>query len=242
MKINKYTYLRVQGNESVEDRSSILEPNIDFIDDNSLIIREEQNNVSKYIKFDNITHYNDYVKLSKRKRYDHEVIFEWRKQKPHFDIDGGNAKLLEEIKEGISSVFDYLYNMEPVICDCDSSDETKFSHHLIVTNVCFENQNECKYFYNVLKTHLINAEMAIIDPGMMSKCHNLRLAGSYKGTRVKHIPHNYTFADTVVSNCKGIPVLPLVSEEKEYAPVDIKEVPKEEYLKQYLSVSDSQSK
>lgn len=203
MEINtvaKYKYLFAEGNET-KPTNDILEHN-ESITENSLIIRDEYQ--YRYIHFNNV---EEYQQVYLGTHLNHEVISDWRKQKPRFDIDSGDNKLLEDIIEAIQSTFDYRYDTDPIICDCDSSSKDKFSHHLIITNVCFVNQTEFKWFCKKLKKDLTDNQAKCIDWAICNSNHNLRLANSTKDRRQKKIPAGFTFGDTVVCNCKDLSVL-----------------------------------
>lgn len=187
----------------------------------SLVVREQtqrRDKTSRYMVFETIEEYRLAYHLNAAEHLNHEVILEWQPQKLKFDLDSGDTDKLEEIKMYIEMVFTDIYpnNNPPIICDCSSSSATKFSHHLIITNCCLENGKECKHFYEQLKKQLKEDSqedlIACIDWSVNKKTQNLRLAYSTKEGRKKRIPTGFTFEDTLVTNTKGLPMLPKLAD------------------------------
>ena len=93
--LGEYKYILIEDGR--EPRECIENKYMD-ISDKNLIIRDEIRN--KYRIYQDLEAYEkDYPYLEEH--LTHEVIFGYRKQKPKFDIDGGNEETYEKILEGI---------------------------------------------------------------------------------------------------------------------------------------------
>jgi len=180
--------------------ADILELN-ETLTDNSLIIRDER--INKYICFESVAVFEK--KYNGDDHTVHEVIMGWMKQRPKFDIDSGDINSLEEIIEHLESSFIDNYDLVPDIVRCSSSNDEKFSYHLIIRNCYFENNIEAKWFYDQFKKSLPVNLQQHVDWTVNKRIQCFRILGSVKNGRVKRaIDKKNGLYDTLITTISGI--------------------------------------
>lgn len=127
------------------DESEVLEKR-EEIKKHSFIIRDEYR--GGFIHFDCLASYNKQYQFTEY--LTHEMIFEHQVQKPKFDMDGGDIAKYNTIKETTETVFYETYNIVPEFIECDSSNDYKFSRHIIICNAAFTNSAEAAHFYSLV--------------------------------------------------------------------------------------------
>jgi hypothetical protein len=101
-----YKYLYVEEGREAES----LENN-EKLTPTSLVIRDEKKGV--FMHFESLA---DYASVYAGTEYlTHEVIFSWQKQRPKFDIDGGDASLFDDILMNIEAFFWETFEIAPEI-------------------------------------------------------------------------------------------------------------------------------
>ena len=220
--LGEYKYILIEDGR--EPRECIENKYMD-ISDKNLIIRDEIRN--KYRIYQDLEDYEkDYPYLEEH--LTHEVIFGYRKQKPKFDIDGGNEETYEKILEGIKEEFLKEYEIKINYVEYDSSNEKTFSRHIVVTNVLFANSKEADNFTKKKLSKLDKYKN--LDKGINKMIQNFRMPGSVKNGRKKEPFGVYMWEDGIVSiNNEEIPILEeKIREEKE--DYKIEEIDKEKEL------------
>ena len=219
----KYTYLFQSPNDKKPAKDCL--DNNESIGKNSFIVRDEH--IKKFMLFDNIRDYkkayHTQTKNGLQKHLTHEVILSWQKQKPKFDIDGGSQEEHETLIEYIRECFIATYDYNPKIVFIPSINtiegETKISTHLVITDVCFANVREAYNFTeNILRKELCDSENLILDNvNKSTQNYRLPLTINTKGRYLKCEVD--TFDSLIVTNCEGIPVLPLIMKEDDLTPI-----------------------
>lgn len=141
-------------------------------------------------------------------------------QKVKFDIDAKKTELdaanltREELWSAVvggitnwTSTFTglSLTDAASILAIADSSDETKFSRHVVVTSYYVPNFEYALSFAQWVYDHLPSEFQPFMDMKVYKKSQNLRMLGSSKGTRVKRALTNHKSADfmfTVTADCK----------------------------------------
>ena len=207
----QYNYLLASPNDD-KPKEYILELN-EYLTENSLLIRDET--INKFMVFESPEHYQNVY--SNKVHLCHEIIMGHQKQKPKFDIDGGTESDFDDILEYIIAVFDETYHVNPDIIICDSSNDKKFSKHIIIANYCFANNIEAKWFNEILKSVIECMPCSqYIDFSVNKYVQNFRIQGSTKqsadGPRTK--TSNRSLIDTLITQTKNCKLLPLKAEYK----------------------------
>lgn len=211
-KLNRFTYLFKQVDKPELDYDCV-EGNICLLA-TSIIIKDETVLPFKYIHFD---HPDDYKRcFSDIEVYNtHEVILYNMRQKPKFDIDGGEDKNHGNIINAIYKAFEDNYGMWPDIRVIDSvntdPNEKKLSRHIIITNYAFEDTSEARYFTEQCVRPLLSTEDSKCLDDVNKKTQNFRIVGSTntKGRRLELGFNNLT--DTLVTYAEGLPILPRIA-------------------------------
>ena len=103
------------------------------------------------------------------------------KQKPKFDMNSGNEAQYKELLELIETAFVETYTLVPKFVHCDSSNENKFSRHIIINNAYFANSREADYFTSqILKLLLSDDLCKCLNFGVNKTTQNFRTPGSIK--------------------------------------------------------------
>jgi hypothetical protein len=145
--MNGYKYLLI---DEERDAADCLEAN-EHIEVGNILICDEKTGM-----FHKFELYNEYEAAYSEGPYlTHEVILSWMKQKPKFDMDSGTPALYTDLLETIETAFEETYGLIPEFIHCDSSNETKFSRHIIVNNAHFINSQEADHFTNVVLKPLL---------------------------------------------------------------------------------------
>ena len=160
--------------------------------------------------FDSVVNFTSwlYNKVPGKEWTFHEVIREDTIQKVRFDIDIELKDLtsryrlvphqqppLKELGERVQSslikaiqiVIPHI-DLSRDILICDSTDETKFSRHVILPNHSTADSNNALEYFKMIIRHCSPEAIQFIDEGVYSSKHNLRLLGSVKtGTRRRKV-------------------------------------------------------
>lgn len=136
----------------------------------------------------------------------HEVVPGGHRQRPKFDIDGGDERTYSVILHAIVDLFAELYGVNAYnqMMECDSSSDTKFSRHIIVKGYCFEDENDARAFTRILTQRLPPNIHPHLDSQVNSANHCFRLLGSVKtdangDRRVKRVLYWGELRDTLVT-------------------------------------------
>ena len=170
---NRWECLEWAINERIEDK-------------NGLIIWDKNKGVFKVYK--TLEDYSEEYPYESNHNT-HEVIFGYQKQKPKFDMDKGNEEKYERILKGIGEAFKKEYNIEISEVVYDSSNNEKFSRHIVISNVVFANSREADYFTKtILKGYIKDDEdYKCLDKGVNKTTQYLRMPGSVKEGRKKRV-------------------------------------------------------
>lgn len=203
-----YHYLIAGDGKPAEE---VFECN-EFIADGNLIIRDAtMENPGVFRKFESIAQYlarypEDSIHLT------HEVIPAHMIQKIKFDIDGGNKELFKDFLEIVEAAMVETYDCIPEFVICDSSDSTKFSRHILINNVAAQNTSEVAYFAQQIVKPMTSEELkSAIDWDVYKGNQCFRTVGSTKDGRLMKVAKPHTRADTFVTLCRGLKVLPLIA-------------------------------
>lgn len=224
MNIPEYFYLKHDPTDPKRKDSDVMEDKEKYTMDSLVVQIEYPNKTLKYVHYRNIAEYISRFNDTE-KHLTHEVIYGWRLQKPKFDIDGGTQEDHDNILEMIQTAFIDHYDIEPQIAIIPSVNtdptETKVSAHIIVTNVAFENSLEAKYFTEELLRPMLTVNESKLVDSVNKATQNFRLPLTInnKGRRLK-IPVGYKFHDLIVTNVRGLPILPKKSVYVPYVPTD----------------------
>ncbi len=155
-----------------------------------------------YSEFDELGDFTNYVNRME-KWSAHEVILDG-KQKPHFDLDITRDtydksidkaidiiphNILNNLTENIIIVLKRL-NIEISFNDIiifDSSDEHKYSYHMIINNYYHNNNLEAREFFNLVIKQMDPTYIEYLDSGVYKRTQNFRMPGSYKVSNGKYI-------------------------------------------------------
>lgn len=180
-----------------------------------IITRDESTN--RFITYESYQLFEDTYKLMLN-RHIHEVIT--GDQKLRFDIDGDAAAHeifakpnifggtnWDDFIRDIQMAFELTYDIDlPYhnIVICDSSDETKFSRHIIIDGYYVTDNHEAKSFMSFVCKALPDEVLKYIDTGVYKSVQNLRIAGSTKvgSNRVKSIISKHTLMQSIVTYVK----------------------------------------
>lgn len=209
--IKEFTYLY---HKEGRDESECLDKNCNIIPGKSIIIKDDKR--GKFMVFES---YEDYYEYYKGKQFlTHEVIMSWMKQKPKFDLDGGNKEIYDDFIEIVEAAFLETYDVEPRFVVCDSSGKGiddqgkeyyKFSRHVIVSNYAFSNSREANWFTNEIIKPMCSSKIAeYVDWNVNKLTQNFRTPGSIKEGRQKKVHKLSKPQDAMITLCDGLPVLP----------------------------------
>lgn len=183
-----------------------------------IIVRDESDPTAKlYRRIETIDEYYKIYVLPNKTHFVHEVINGRNPYKAVFDIDvdtdkeefkdmddAKGRKLVENIIECIKLMFESEYRdeidyekLEYVICNSSGPDidpeepnivpKYKPSYHIIFPYILFPNWAEAAAFTKKLRES--DECCKLIDAGVNSVCHNLRILGSTKRGRTKRIDY-----------------------------------------------------
>ena len=170
-----------------------------IFDRNNFIVSMDWSNDDKLTKifssFIDYIHFYNYMNKFHEKHF-YEVIM--GKQKPHFDIDGGNITeellnaIIDSLCVAIKKVLTNLnYNIDnkQLLVYKSTNSEKKKSSHVVVNGLYHDNNKEAKYFYNLVIEHVQDEYKPYIDPAVYSSCQQFRILGSSKlnTDRVKYL-------------------------------------------------------
>lgn len=218
MAMKSYKYLFHSPDDiNARPKSECLESN-ETITKSSIIIRDEH--IGKFICFESLKQYKDAYHIATKKglqkHLTHEIILSPFNQKPKFDIDGGDENNHGLIIQQIEISFMLTYNRAPEIAYIESVNtapgETKISSHVVITNYCFANSKEANHFTEKILRPALGAEESAILDNINKSTQNYRmvLTTNKKGRYLKYDVAD--FDKTVVTNCDGIEVLPLIAD------------------------------
>jgi len=214
---NEYIYLFKKEDEPGSDLESGEQ-----IEAGNIVIRDELK--LKYMKFNS---YEEYEATYKDRNYlNHEVILGWM---PKFDLDGGNEQDYADLKECVETAFVETYDVVPQFVECNSSNENKFSRHLIVKNVAFANAREADWFTKEVLKVLVNDDVkAALDWQVNKVTQNFRTPGSVKpDSRKKRVHTPATYRDAFITVLDGAQILPLKVPIIKHADIDIPDMTKD---------------
>lgn len=184
-----------------------------------LIVRDESK--QQFITFDSYDIFESWYKYIDIKTH-HEVIT--GNQKLRFDIDGDKKAheifnntldhftptktVWDEFIDILGSIFITEYDIElpkESIIVCDSSDENKFSRHIIINGFYVSDHKEANRFAKKFYEGWPEYIQTYIDKGIYKSTQNFRIAGSHKvgSNRVKKILTKHSLADTMITNIDG---------------------------------------
>lgn len=163
-----------------------------------------------------------YLNDPNRSKHLHEVIRGNRKiffdiDAPQTDLDALyiNRKDLQEevlfyIKWHFTSVYAIDLQDKDIII-CDSSDDHKFSQHIIITNYYVMNNNEAAKFAAEVKVFVQTHYRQFIDDAVYKPLQFLRLPNMQKvnSARIKRIITEHKEEDAFISQCAGCKQLPM---------------------------------
>lgn len=188
-----------------------------------IVVRDEsEHNCIKV--YDNMHEYiNDPVRSSCL----HEVIRGNRKiffdiDATQIDLDAANvtrenlqAEVIFYLKWNFKAAFNIDLHDDLVII-CDSSDEHKFSQHIIIDGYYVMNNNEAAKFAAEVKMVMEKSYRQFVDEAVYKPLQFLRLSNMQKlgSQRVKRIITNHKEEDTLISQCKGCTALPMRCKQK----------------------------
>lgn len=179
-----------------------------------------------YTVYENRDHFiEDYKLMPNENKRLHEVILDIP-QKLKFDIDAKRFsdnptepvfdgspqefdKMMETIIEFIQSAFHIRYDIElprKNIIQCDSSNDKKFSRHLIIVGYSVSGCKQSEQFANDVLSGLPEEYLRFIDRSVYKSKQNFRIVGSHKSgsDRVKvimdYMDNKYTLEDTLITN------------------------------------------
>lgn len=185
-----------------------------------------------YGYFQSVTQFQAWLEaLPVGHRMFHEMVMPERPQKLFFDIDAEQGKIdaATKVKESLlfdkkearelifstflevlKATFKRVYNLELTadnIVICDSSNEKKFSRHVLVTGYHELNYQERKYFAMTVYYALVAKDKMVgsfLDSAPLKHPNaSLRITGCHKWGQVgrtKKILSNHTFLDTIIQH------------------------------------------
>lgn len=192
--------------------------------DDRLIVQRRYDR--KHAAFDSISKYLKYIEAHPG-CYD-EAILNRRPRRLIFDIDCSDStvftgsirkadimadrnKYIDDLLECIQAHLSEHYNSNifcPIIMD--SSDESKFSLHIVLYGIAVANAAEAKHFTTTLRESLPDHLRAILDPNVNKKTQYFRMLLSTKdGRKLTIINKDLNYMDTLASYCPQADLLPL---------------------------------
>ncbi len=207
----------------------------DDLGDKFLVRDAAENNYKLFVDFGTCL---DYV----TKKYEentpvsfNEVIFGWRPQKIKFDIDVPKKdwlfpsyqdnidfmnKLLEDVITSIRETFVGLYNeiidREDIIL-CGGSDDSKISYHIIIMRGVIS-CDDAAYFTSSVCQKSKFAQYIDTRVNLTTQTFRVIYCSKPETSRIKIVYDHYLTAknatdeDTIITNCKGVKIMPLLTE------------------------------
>lgn len=174
-------YIWLLDDASQHDPKQVLMKS-ETITPDSFIIRDELK--KRYIAFDFIGDYQVMYPAGTN-FLTHEIILPDVPQRLMFDFDSCTLKQYNDIKGMIEVAFMDEFEHKPRFIELDSSDETKFSRHLIIAGHCVENYEQAKWFTDVCVVPLLtDAESKVLDTKINKRNTSFRCPGATKNGRM----------------------------------------------------------
>lgn len=197
--LGRYMYLVEDPNHKHPEEKSVIKTfggRAAIIRRRLFIVWSEQS--KHFYVFESIAKYLKFIEdVPEKKRHYFEVVFSEQKQRPKFDIDGGDAEYVERIRKTIKA----LVPTGTKIIICDSSSSTKFSRHIIVDK-WYKNSEAAKKLMDDVVANVDGRNY--IDESVYKDIQYFRLTGSAKlsGAIKKILTPGAKFEQTLIGSYK----------------------------------------
>ncbi|QYB17716.1 putative helicase/primase complex protein [Pacmanvirus S19] len=202
-----YRYVKLDSGEDSLERA--VNDGFEILDKDSIIIKDRK--TFKYYIFSSYQHFANCFSENQQHTCD-EIILDWQKQRPKFDIDDYNEDQFDDIYCAIEDYFTDI-GTTPDIVICDSSgfsvekQRWKNSAHLIISNYAFKNSSDAAFVSKEIY-NLLSADSKIpFDAGVNKSLQHFRTPLSVKENRQKKVPTGYTREDVMITNCNHLPII-----------------------------------